>query len=242
MHHAADHKLIHKGQYGQPGGDYIDTVFSKILHNLMATLTKTAMGQFKSDAASCFDRIVMLFAILDFITTGAPLAAATMWLKTLSHGVHSVKTGFGLTKGSYSSSTEHPLVRPGQGSKGGPAACSMITSPLLKVMDKLATGISFTEPLQQLQYATKALMFIDDNTNYSNHFLSWLHKPPTTTTLRDTLEHDAQIWERLLWTSGGLLKLPKCLFYLMHWSFDDEGKATLTDKKYLPDMHLTSGD
>jgi hypothetical protein len=28
----------------------------------------------------------------------------------------------------------------------------------------------------------------------------------------------------------------------MHWSFDDEGKATLTDKNYLPDMHLTSGD
>ena len=118
----------------------------------------------------------------------------------------------------------------------------MITSPLLKVMDKLATGISFTDPLQGLHYATKALMFIDDNTNYSNRFLTWLHKPPTAATLRDTLEHDAQIWERLLWTSGGLLKLPKCLYYLMHWTFDDEGKATLTDKEFLPDMHLTSGD
>ena len=28
----------------------------------------------------------------------------------------------------------------------------------------------------------------------------------------------------------------------MHWEFDEEGKASLTDKHDLPDMHLTSGD
>jgi hypothetical protein len=241
MHHAADHRLIHKGQYGQPGGECLDVAFSKILHNIMATLTKTAMGQFESDAASCFDRIVMLFAICGFITLGAPLAAATMWLKTLYRIVHSVKTGFGLSQDCYHYSPATPIIGPGQGSKGGPAACSMITSPLLKAMDQLATGISFCDPRQLLQYTVKALMFIDDNTNYSNRFLPWLQQPPTATILRDTLERDAQIWERLLWTSGGLLKLPKCLYYLMKWEFDDEGKATLAHKQDLPDMHLTSG-
>jgi hypothetical protein len=109
-------------------------------------------------------------------------------------------------------------------------------------MDQLTTGIFFCNPRQRLQYAAKALMFIDDNTNYSNRFLPWLQQLPTVTILRDTLERDAQSWERLLRTSGGLLKLPKCLYYLMKWDFDDEGKATLANKQDLPNMHLTSGN
>jgi hypothetical protein len=56
------------------------------------------------------------------------------------------------------------------------------------------------------------------------------------------IQHDAQTWERLLWTSGGLLKLEKCLYYLMIWKFDTEGTASLTPATELPPMELTSGD
>jgi hypothetical protein len=71
-------------------------------------------------------------------------------------------------------------------------------------------------------------MFVDDNTNYSNRFLPWLHKHPNPTAVWDMIQQDAQTWERLLWTSGGLLKLEKCLYYLMIWTFDAKGTASLT--------------
>ena len=107
-------------------------------------------------------------------------------------------------------------------------------------MDRLAHGISFTDPSQRLIYSTCTKMFVDDNTNYSNKFLPWLHTPPQPTVLRDMIQHDAQTWERLLWTSGGLLKLEKCLYHLMVWTFDDEGNASLTPSSDLPSMELSS--
>jgi hypothetical protein len=54
--------------------------------------------------------------------------------------------------------------------------------------------------------------------------------------------HDSQTWERLFWTSGGLLNLTKCAFYILAWTFDDEGRASYVPKAAIPDLHLTSGD
>jgi hypothetical protein len=242
MHHSVDNHLLHTGQYGRPGGECQDAAFAKILHNHMAHYSKTPLGQFESDAASCFDRIVMAFCFAVMSVWGAPTPALRMWEQTLYSIVHSVKTALGLSPGTYTYSDISPIIGPGQGSMGGPAACSTITSPLLSAMDRLAHGLTFTSPDQQVHYATRAKMFIDDNTNYSNDFQRWLTQPPTPEHLRDLIQHDAQTWERLLWTSGGLLKLEKCLYYLTYWSFDEDGSASLVPASKLPPMTLSSGD
>ena len=72
MHHAADRNLLHPGQGGRIGGECLDVAFTKVLHMNMANLTRTSLGLFESDAASCFDRIVMLLAFLSFKAMGAP--------------------------------------------------------------------------------------------------------------------------------------------------------------------------
>jgi hypothetical protein len=54
--------------------------------------------------------------------------------------------------------------------------------------------------------------------------------------------HDSQTWERFLWTSGGLLNLAKCAYYILAWSFDDEGRASYIPKDNIPSLRLTSGD
>jgi hypothetical protein len=58
------------------------------------------------------------------------------------------------------------------------------------------------------------------------------------------LHNDAQIWERLLWTSGGKLALDKCQFYIVYWKFDVDGAGTLMSKACLeaPTLLLTEGD
>jgi hypothetical protein len=55
-------------------------------------------------------------------------------------------------------------------------------------------------------------MFIDDNMSASNEFNRWLHLQPTPNVVVKLLTKDAQVWEHLLFTSGGLLKLRKCLY------------------------------
>jgi hypothetical protein len=114
--------------------------------------------------------------------------------------------------------------------------------PLIEGMDKLCHGISFTDPTQERHYKSTVSMCSDDASNATNSFLRWLHEPPSDAIVLSMLHHDAQTWESLLWTTGGLLNLLKCLFYIMSWEFDADGRPSLKSKMYLlSSLKLTSG-
>jgi hypothetical protein len=200
---------------------------AKVLHNTIATYTKTPLGQFESDATACFDRIVMVFVMLCFFIYGCPQLLIQVWLGVLTHHQHQVKTSYGVSEGSYSYTADSPIHGPGQGSTGGPGSCVVTTSVLLHALDRLADGVQFCDPSQTRAYLNRAAMFIDDNTSATNQFLRWLHSMPSPEVVVEGLRHDAQVWERLLFTSGGLLKLRKCIFYVMYWEFDAEGRSSL---------------
>jgi hypothetical protein len=59
MYHQADQNLLNPAQFGRPSGECEDSAISKLLHNLVSSLTHTPMGKFESDATACFDREVM---------------------------------------------------------------------------------------------------------------------------------------------------------------------------------------
>jgi hypothetical protein len=85
-------------------------------------------------------------------------------------------------------------------------------------------------------------MFVDDASNSTNRFMDWLHEPPCLAELVAMTTHNSQTWERLLWTSGRLLNLTKCAYYILAWSFDEEGRATYIPKHSIPTLCLTSRD
>jgi hypothetical protein len=242
MHHQTDHQLIHPGQFGRPSGECQDAAFDKVLTNMVSTFSQTPMAQFESDATACFDREVMNFVLTCFSTTGAPIGPLRMWEQTLYHIVHRVKTAYGISPGCYKFEADSAIHGPSQGSTGGSGSCSTMTSPLIEGMDRLSHGLTMYDPSQRIQHQSTVKMFIDDASNATGKFLEWLHAPPQANELCDMIQHDAQTWERLLWTSGGLLNLTKCLYYLSYWQFDLEGRARLTPKTELPQLHLTSGD
>jgi hypothetical protein len=136
---------------------------------------------------------------------------------------------------------DSPIHGPGQGSRGGPGSCAVSTSVLLHALDKRVHAVQFSDPAQTRLYLNCAAMFIDDNTSAANDFHRWLHLQPTPDIIVRLLEKDAHVWERLLFTSGGLLKLRKCLYYVMYWAFDSEGRATLTPSNEIPSLALTNG-
>jgi hypothetical protein len=178
MYHQVDKNLLHPGQYGRPGGKCQDAALRKVLHNHLATYTQTALGQFESDATACFDRMVMNFVLLCFRTNVDSMGPLRIWEPTLYHIIHQVKTAYGTTDSSYCYTPDSPIIGPGQGSRGNPAACSTITSPLIEGMDKLCHPISFTDPTQATHYKSTVSMYIDDALNTTNSFLRWLHEPP----------------------------------------------------------------
>jgi hypothetical protein len=98
-----------------------------------------------------------------------------MWEQVLHNIVHKVKTGFGMAKGGYSFTQDSPIHGPGQGSRGGPSSCSMMTLILIDGMPRLCHRLNFTDPSQQLQYTATVSMFVDDASNGTNRFVDWLH-------------------------------------------------------------------
>jgi hypothetical protein len=200
------------------------------------------MRQFESDAKACFDSEVTRFVFTCFHSHGAPMGPLVMWEQVLYNIIHKVKTGFGISTSGYSFTTESPIHGPGQGSKGGPSSCSTVTSILIDSMTRLFHGLKFSDPSQQTWYATATNMFIDDASNCANSFVNWLHTPPARNNIAEMLRHDAHTWERLLWTSGGLLSLLKCAYYILAWQFDAEGRPSLMPKDDLPAIFLSSGD
>jgi hypothetical protein len=91
-------------------------------------------------------------------------------------------------------------------------------------MDKICKGASYCDPCNQLTHRRTSDGFVDDVTHWFN--LGLAHSLSHEVTARDIaseLERDGQTWERLLWTTGGKLELPKCLCYILSYIFDPDG-------------------
>jgi hypothetical protein len=59
--------------------------------------------------------------------------------------------------------------------------------------------------------------------------------------LQTFLQSDAQLWEKLLYMSGGKLEIPKCNFSVFEWDFDNFGRAHLCQPNF-NQLQVASGD
>jgi hypothetical protein len=75
--------------------------------------------------------------------------------------------------------------------------------------------------------------FVDDSTGRTN-----LHMHPDER-LQDLIRHtgdDAQLWNDLLYTSGGLLEITKCSYHIIRYVFDSTGRPRMDAKVHNPSM------
>jgi hypothetical protein len=217
IYHQVDKGLLNPAQFGRPGGECQDAYISKVLHNLVCHLTHMPMGQFKSNATACFDREIMQFVLTCYETTGAPLGPLKMWEKVLYNVIHRVKIGFGTSTGGYSFPTTHRSMDLWSRIPRGP-------------------GLMFHCHLHPYRRHGQVMTWP------SIYRSNWLHEPPDLKEIVEMTRHDSQMWERLLWTSRGLLNLLKCAYYVLAWVFDDEGRARCAPKCDIPSVLLTSGN
>jgi hypothetical protein len=74
--------------------------------------------------------------------------------------------------------------------------------------------------------------FIDGTSNRTNFFEYEVQ--PTMEELLGLMHHDAQLWNDLLWASGGLLELPKCSYRYIHFQFSPQGKPSMVTGRFEP--------
>jgi hypothetical protein len=77
--------------------------------------------------------------------------------------------------------------------------------------------------------------FVDDCTQRVNKFNDAYQ--PSQFALIKTMETDAQLWNDLLWASGGALEQPKCSFHLIKSDWNNDGHPFLRGGTHVPSRH-----
>ena len=242
---AETHDRLHDSQWGtRPGRHALGAVMMKVMSYEIARHTRTPLGSFDMDAASCFDRIVISLSMLlcraQGVSTGICLMCATVLLQ--AH--YFMKTAHGISPGSYTSTFWNPIHGPGQGSRIGPALWVLVSCLMFRAMDSMCQGAQFCDPTQKFSHQRVSDGFVDDVANVFNFGLAAMlsaHYSPNM--IAQGMHSEAQTWERLLWSTGGALELTKCFCYIMAWHFQQNGTPYLLSPAEMPDItiQLTSG-
>jgi hypothetical protein len=222
--HCENKNLLNDGQYGsRPGRRCQDLLVQKDSTLSIWRMARQDGVLFDNDAKSCFDRIVMTLGSIRSQQLGMPKQACRIFLQTLSNMQYYVKTSFGISENSYTTTSNRTIHGPGQGGRASPCIWLIISSLLLDCVKEKTVGAKFlgaydTDKEIQ-QYSTG---FVDDITHwFTEHNRS-------IDDLIENVTNLAQWWEALLNTSGGKLALEKCFLYVIYWKFDNEGRPIIT--------------
>mgnify|MGYP000208384865 CR=1 FL=1 len=209
------------------GKSATDALLLKILTYLLSELTLTSLGSFNNDAKACYDRIVILLAMLRARQLGMPASICEIVAKINTDAKFHIKTQMGVSEEYFSHSEEKPIHGSGQGRRDSTDEWLNLSSMIIKLMHEVSQGVSFSDPLSTAEIKRLIDAFVDDATIFNNAFTSPDQSPET---LAQSLQEAAQWWEELLTATGGKLELDKCFYYLIYWLFNNEGEARLATK------------
>jgi hypothetical protein len=242
---AEDQQHLFNGQWGaRPGRSTEQPALYKTMSYEISRLTRTPLGTLDNDAKACYDRIVMSLALMICQKHGVPQSACMMVAMALITASYSIKTGFGVSEGTYSSTESQPTHGPGQGSRLASALWMIVSCICFSAMFNLCHGASFCDPRNHLVHRRTSDGFVDDVTHWYN--LGLLYSLLNDVSVQDIasgLEREGQSWERLLWTTGGKLELSKCLYYILFYKFEPDGTPRMESVTNMGDdlVSLTSG-
>ena len=149
--------------------------------------------------------------------------------RTLHEAKYHLRTKLGISEGFISHCTAHPIYGTGQGSGNSPVSSTLFDCHVLK-----AHGALFTSPDQSLSVTLYMMGFVDATSNRTNFFQAKVQ--PTMEELLRMMQHDAQLWNDLLWASGGALELPKCSYHHIRFDFDTVGRPHMKEGQFGPNL------
>ena len=152
-------------QWGaRPGRSTEQPNLHKTMSCKISRLTRTPLGTLDNDAKACYDRIVMNLALMTCQKHGIPQSACMMAAMALLTAKHSIKTGFGVSEGTCSSTESEPTHGPGQGSRLASALWMIVSCICFNAMLKLCHGVSFCDLSNMLTHRRTSDGFVDDVT------------------------------------------------------------------------------
>ena len=115
----------------------------------------------------------------------------------------------------------------GQGSGNGGTHWTFISVPMMKIVDKVASGCTIELPKENIKWIIKMMAFVDDKRHYTNSLRQQLSK-----IVIKAMEQSVSTWYELLLFVGGDLELSKCGWYVIDWGLDINDKPQMKKIKH----------
>ena len=123
--------------------------------------------RFNNDATACFDRIMSHILCLCLRLYQMPAEFTGLLGDLLRYAKNAIKTANGVSKETYSHSTESPVFGSGQGSTVSATGWGKLVSIALDMHNKQRFGSQYSDPEGAFKTIIGMLGFVDDN-NISN--------------------------------------------------------------------------
>jgi len=226
MYKAESKKLLNDGLYGsRPGRSAHDPAFIEVLQNEIYRMSMKSGVNFDLDATSCYDRIVPSVAAISSRRVGMPKSVVHVNMAMIEGTRYHLKTNLGVSTGYYTHHQETPIYGTGQGSGNSPSLWCFVCSTLFDALESQAHGATFRNYNNDATVSLYMIGFVDDCTQRVNKFDNNIQ--PTSTELRQIMTKDVQLWNDLLWASGGALEQQKCSFHLIQSNWNTNGHPFL---------------
>jgi hypothetical protein len=202
VHHSLQTQSLNQGLVGgRPGCEPQSLTFLEELKYDISLTSRRTLFNFDNDASSCYDRIIISLASLINRKYGLNRKVVAVHADTLRLARFFLRSQDGLSATSYSHCLQFPIHGSGQGSANSPCIWLFISSTLCDVHLNSAHGAFFTTPDESETVKFSMVGFVDDCTGTFNDFQPQTEAPRSVLTKR--METDAQLWNDLLWCSGG---------------------------------------
>ena len=224
---------INDNQFGaRPGCEASALALYEELRNDIAFSTRRTMASVDNDADSCYDRMIPSLISLNNRAFGMPYQLTHLHGEFLRNARYRLRTAQGTSNQWYCHSNQFPIYGTGQGSGNSPVLWMLMSAILFDIYETRAHGACIQDPTGSMVTKLGITGFVDDTNTFINDWHP--QRPGSTHTVLSKLQRDAQLWNDLLYTSGGKLELTKCSFHTITFEFDPDGTPRVSPTRAQP--------
>jgi len=174
-----------------------------------------------NDAKSCYNRIVLLIAVLALCWHGASVPAMESMIATLAQLQHHVRLAYDNSECAQGQvDWTNPVAGIGQGNGTSPQIWATVSTPMLTILRQEGFVAMVICAMSKQFWSLGGFAFVD--------YTDLIVTDPSNDEQKvaDKMHQSVQLWHRLLKATGGNLVPEKCFWYLIdfqhegnHWKY-----------------------